>query len=153
MNLKSIITVAALVTVFTTNVFAAKTNVIATAPPSTGRTIKASIRTLTATAWCLINELPPAIISESQKDSNSTLFENKKIKILSAIKSTISSKKVPDLEKLKKIREWILKLHSLAMKTNVYEDNSMDLVLFTGNMSVAEGYIDCALLMAKNIQE
>ena len=108
----------------------------------------ASIRTLIATAWCLIDEAPvKSAISNGNKKLVSR-FICKRNRVLAAIKDTLKNRTVPSVKELETINQWIHKLHSLAVKSDIFEKNSVEMVLFTGNMTVANGYIDCALFMA-----
>jgi len=82
-----------------------------------------------------------------------TRFTMKRDRVLTAIKVALRNKNIPSIRKLETINEWILKLHILAAKSDIFEKNSVDMVIFTGNMTVAQGYIDCAIFMAKGNKE
>jgi hypothetical protein len=116
---------------------------------SATKSVSAAIRTLTATAWCLVNEAPVSNLIKDNHSEDVADFINRKDRILAAMKDTIKKKTVPSVEELESINQWILKLYKTALKSDIFDKHSVEMVLFTGNMTVAQGYIDCALFMAK----
>lgn len=113
------------------------------------KSVVSSVRTLMATAWCLINEAPVNNLAGENNSRAIADFLSRRNRILTTMKGAIKKKKIPSIKELEALNELILKLYDIALKSEVFDKRSVDMVLFTGNMTVAQGYIDCALFMAR----
>jgi len=99
--------------------------------------VEQGLRLLTTTSYRLVKCLP---------DSEAVVPADKLAKLTAEFERTLSGGRIPTDIELRRLRHWVIQFHGMGAAH--YPPASPDGLRFTGNLSLAKGYLDCAIRLA-----
>jgi hypothetical protein len=113
-----------------------------------------AVRALTATARQFVRELPmPEVRAHAQRCGASgadglARFSEQRLELCRRFDLSLSAGRPPSLRDLAKLRRWTGQLHGLGVEARLFPDGSEEDVRFSGSLALAQGYLDCAAVLA-----
>jgi len=142
MNLRTAI-VAVLALYLVSNAVAAPSTVAASAAHG--------VRTLTTTARQLLIDVPKPNREIGDTEAFAA-FKSRRRCLVNACKRLVAEEQVPTAGQLRKLREAITAMHGAGSAAAMYRTGSVENAAFAANLAMAQGYLDCALLMVGDVK-
>ena len=107
-------------------------------------------RLLASTSYRLIVGIPAP---NGGTPETTKSFQLKKEKLEKEFLRMLAGERVPAAKEIRRVRKWVIQLHELGSQNRVFHFGSKPSAMFVGNLSLAQGYLDCAIRLASSSNE